>query len=1135
MLNTFRTHLVPTATPLAPAAPRHWQRFRPCGLALAAAVTLGLAAHALAKGINVENAESDSAVRFSLTAGTGNGTLPQAPLLEGSGGVFYGSCAFGATNNSGAIFQMNSSGALTTLINFRGSNGANPKSGLIFGPGNNLYGTTEHGGPGSSGGLSGNGTVFMVVPNGASSTLTTLWSFTGGNDGASPGDLILGGDGKFYGATSLGGQSNNGVIYELTPNGTNSTLTSLWTFSGGSDGSNPVSLVSAGSGVFYGTTFAGGSGGSGTVFKFVADGASSTLTTIATFNGFNGSGPGSLVLGSDGSYYGMTVTGGANEEGTIFSVTPAGVITTLVTFNGANGAQPLGGLLLASDGNFYGTTLVGGTNNGGTLFRMTPGGTLTTLVNFNPSSGTIYWPESLLIEASNHVIYGETYGSGAGVGNIFSVTLNGATTSVSDLVDFSPGNWPSVASIPTVTVTTTTANVQGLVNCNGRSTSAKFELSTTTEETGLDLVNAISTSFVSVGTGTTPVTVTGKYTGLTESTDYYFLIYAQNTLGNKATSSVIPFSTTGHATIGYDALTNVTTSGAVLSGSVNPRGSACTAYFQYGPTTKYGFTSPKVSIGSGIAGVPISFTLSNLPQGTEYHYRLVGQNSKGTTDGVDQAFVTATPFDVDIPAYSELKGTALTSVFTGFLNPAVNASGNMAFYATLNGLGVTTKNNAGIWTFTGSPNYNAIATKGSNAPGVPGAVFNALNDPVMNNSNRVAFIGQLVTQAGVATSTTNSGIWSDVTGSLSLVARTGSPAPDCGGAVFSAFNQVALPNQTGAIFEGHLVHKTGLVTAANDAGLWRETTGGVVDLVTRTGTTVTINGTPQAITSLTLFPATAPTAGQSISFNQSGAFAYEAGLGKTTAIMTSLSNTPVAVTNGVPPGVPNGAFKTFTAPAINSQGHTAFQATISGLGYTAANNVGIWAEQGASGLTLVTQTGATAVGTGGAVFSKMSDVVSNDSDAVAFVGTLKVAKNLAVAATDTGIWSTTGGALHLVAREGDPAPGCGSAKFAAFQQVVLPNSNRVAFLGTVIGTGFTSTNNQGLWQIDPSGQLQLVIRSGGAVMVNGVEKVISQLDVFSSAATAGGQTRNVTDSNIFGFRAKFTDGTQGLIGAALPN
>jgi uncharacterized repeat protein (TIGR03803 family) len=141
-------------------------------------------------------------------------------------------------------------------------------------------------------------------------------------------------------------------------------------------------------GNFYGTTAGSGGyigSGFGGVFKMTPAGV---LTARFAFNGANGSFcVSSLVQGSDGNFYGTTAGGGggsgpADAGGTVFKMTPAGVLTTLVSFNGANGNSPQAPLIQGSDGNFYGTTTYGGPHGGGTVFQVTTNGVLTTLVAF---------------------------------------------------------------------------------------------------------------------------------------------------------------------------------------------------------------------------------------------------------------------------------------------------------------------------------------------------------------------------------------------------------------------------------------------------------------------------------------------------------------------------------------------------------------------------------------------------------------------------------------------------------------------------------------------------------------------------------------------------------------------------------
>ena len=239
----------------------------------------------------------------------------------------------------------------------------------------------------------GNGTIFKITQ---AAVLTTLYSFCPQPnclDGAAPDSvLVQGGDGSFYGTTAQGGsgcQGNGGcgTIYRITPGG---TLTTLHSFDG-TDGTGPGGLLAQTSdGNLYGTTGGGGTYGYGTVFRFNL--RTGMLTTVHSFDfSVDGANPtGGLIRGTDGNFYGTTYQGGQggdNSGGTIFQIRPGGALTTLHNFAGADGANCYGGLMQGTDGSFYGVTYEGGTGGLGTIFSIAVG--LGPFVKTVPDSGKI--------------------------------------------------------------------------------------------------------------------------------------------------------------------------------------------------------------------------------------------------------------------------------------------------------------------------------------------------------------------------------------------------------------------------------------------------------------------------------------------------------------------------------------------------------------------------------------------------------------------------------------------------------------------------------------------------------------------------------------------------------------------------
>ncbi len=327
--------------------------------------------------------------------------------------------------------------------------------------------------------------------------------------------------------------------------------------------------------------------------------------------------------------------------------------------------------------------------------------------------------------------------------------------------------------------------------------------------------------------------------------------------------------------------------------------------------------------------------------------------------------------------------------------PALNDSGEVAFYAELEGPGVTAANDVGIFT-SGA----LVARTGDPAPGVGGAVYESFgNEPALNNAGETAFRARL-TGPGV-TPDNNTGVFT----SGALVARDGDAAPGIGGAVYSqgvspffgrpslndvgqvAFTAVfdgpgvTLDNRRGIIASGALVERTGNVAPG---------TGGAEFLFL---------GSP-----------TLTSAGETVFYGT-----VSSGPGMGTQGIFSESGVLVQQGDAVP-GLGGAVFTAFSTerPALNDAGELAFVGLFEGPGVTDETNIGLFA----SG-ALVARRGDPAPGAGGATFFPrlIEPVGLNNAGDLAFQGRLEGAG--ITDANNDALFAWRGGVLEMILREGD--------------------------------------------------------------------------------------------------------------------
>jgi uncharacterized repeat protein (TIGR03803 family) len=331
-----------------------------------------------------------------------------------------------------------------------------------------IYGTTEDGGANSKGAL------YKLSLAGEETVLYSFCSQSNCADGwnpySAPAPSVQGG---VIGTTFGGGAKGKGVLYELTPAGKFSRLYSFCAQTNCTDGSGPVSSpFQAADGTIYGTTNLGGEFGSGGVYAFTSKGGLVTMYSFPAPPGGSSAEP-TLIQGADGNFYGVTFYLGQAGDGSVFKLTPQGQFTTLYSFctantgNCADGAGPIG-LIQGSDGNLYGMTSVAGTFRGGTIFGITPKGVLTTLYSFCSQAQCLdgNGPQSLM-QDTNGMLYGTTAAGGAhGHGTAFSLSVG-----LKPFVQANPG-WGKVGGV----VGILGSNLTGTTSVTFNGTAATFKV-----------------------------------------------------------------------------------------------------------------------------------------------------------------------------------------------------------------------------------------------------------------------------------------------------------------------------------------------------------------------------------------------------------------------------------------------------------------------------------------------------------------------------------------------------------------------------------------------------------------------------------------------------------------------------------
>jgi phosphodiesterase/alkaline phosphatase D-like protein len=263
---------------------------------------------------------------------------------------------------------------------------------------------------------------------------------------------------------------------------------------------------------------------------------------------------------------------------------------------------------------------------------------------------------------------------------VIANNLNGTGTGAD--MTFTTSSLPVVTTNTAAPVGTTSATLNGTVNANGDSTTVTFEYGTTTS------YGTTVTADQSPVTGTTDTAVSKGITGLVNGTTYHYRVVGTNSSGTSSGADRTFTTGVNPPTVSTNAAASITTTSAIMNGTVNANGLSTNVYFQWGFTTSYGITnSASPGVVAGTANTPVTFNPTTLLPNTTYHYRAVAQNAGGIVYGADMSFTTNAAPTVTTNAATSVTGTGAT------LNGTVNANNQSATvtfeYGTTTAYGTT--------------------------------------------------------------------------------------------------------------------------------------------------------------------------------------------------------------------------------------------------------------------------------------------------------------------------------------------------------------------------------------------------------------------------------------------------------------
>jgi len=462
--------------------------------------------------------------------------------------------------------------------------------------------------------------------------------------------------------------------------------------------------------------------------------------------------------------------------------------------------------------------------------------------------------------------------------------------------------------------------------------------------------------------------------------------------------------------------------------------------------------------------------------------------------------------------------------------PSLDPAGDVAFRASLIGGGVSSRNDSGIWLYSGTAGLLVARTSlsPSSGPSELAGAFSKFSDPVIGGSGCLAFFATLQPGTGITTPDNQTGLWNFRDSILTEIARQGDASPGLNESQFSSFQQIAI-SDSGAVTFSALIRKTssrpGPITA-----LFSQDLDGDLHLLASTAM-------PSIVASIIPFRPGAHIAGQPCCFDPgSGNIAI---LERDAQGFTSIQSFTPGSSGFAPqtlleqkapalwldyPFLPISKIISVGEPRINAAGTVAASVTLDGVITSEKRHEAIVLISGNTGHIVIQEGGP--LGTG--LLAACGDPAIDASGDVAFFAIS--GPGYRTVFPRPGVWTSRGG-IHPVALEGDPAPGVAGATFVSIDQFMMTDAGDIAIFGTFAGDDRVART--GIWETGTDGNLHLIVKQDDFLYVHGAMKPVVALDIFGSTpiTAAQGSGSNHATAELL-YKAGFSDGTWALFTAS---